>query len=67
MKNMKGKTVVALSTIADEADLKELLAEHDLAMLGNMSDYVLLKIDGRLCAMGRLVLSGKTAHLEVLG
>jgi N-acetylglutamate synthase-like GNAT family acetyltransferase len=68
VKNMKGKTVVALSTIADEADLKELLAEHDLAMLGNMSDYVLLKIDGRLCAMGRLVLSGKNCfHLEVFG
>lgn len=68
MRNLKDKAVVALSGNADEADLKELLAEHDLAVRGDVSDYVVLKIDGRLCAVGRLVLSGrKCFHLEVFG
>lgn len=68
MRGLKGKTEVALSGKIDEADLKEILAEHDLAVRGDVSDYVVLKIDGRLCAAGRLVLSGRNCfHLEVFG
>lgn len=59
---------VTMAEQTDEPELRELLSGHDLAVYGNVEDYVVLKAKGSICAAAKLVPIDKNSyHLEVFG
>ncbi|NPV30103.1 MAG: GNAT family N-acetyltransferase [Firmicutes bacterium] len=60
--------IISFARKADEEGVRRLLSEHKMGMLGEVEDYVVLKSAGEVCAVGRLVQTGKDYfHLEVFG
>lgn len=53
---------------ADEEEVRGLLLENGLDISGDIDDHVLIRMNGQVCAAGKLALTeDKHYHLEVLG